>query len=177
MTQVDPPYFAPLTFGDDAERDAFMQQWFGKHLRSMDEPRLYLAYPYDVVRVLMLPTFHEPRLVRIDLDPTTTRIAAKQTDGRGGYGVGRLKIDKTIVAPCHLFNDAIALLNSIDFWNLPRLDDANVLDGTRYVIESRINGEYHVIERASPNTNERKLLAWINANAQELLPKRWITRR
>lgn len=177
MTRVDLPYFAPLTFSDDAERDTFMQQWFGKHLRSMDEPRLYLEYPHDVIRILCLPTFHEPRLARVEQDLATTRIAAKQTDGRGGYGAGRLTVDKTIDAPCHVFDDAIATLNSIDFWNLPSLDDASVRDGTRYVIESRINGEYHAIERASPNTIERKLRDWINANAQELFPIRWVTKR
>jgi hypothetical protein len=166
-----------LTFGGDAERDAFMQQWFGKHLRSMDEPRLFLACPLDVIRLLTLPTFHEPCLVRFERDPTITHIVAKQTNGRGGYGAGRLTVDKTIEALCHVFNDAIASLNSIDFWNLAHLDDAAVLDGTRYVIESQINGEYHVIERVSPNSNERKLLDWFNANSKELFPKLWITKR
>jgi len=143
----------------------------------MNEPRLCLAYSCDVIRLLTLPTFHEPRMVRVERGTTATRISAKQTDGRGGYGPGRLTVDRTTDALCNLFNDATDLLNSIDFWNLPVLDDAVVRDGTRYVIESKVNAEYHVIERASPDTNERKLLDWINANAQGMFPKRWITKR
>lgn len=93
--------------------------------------------------------------MRIDRHTTATRITAKQTNGRGGYGSGRLTVDRTIDAPLKVFDDAIAALNSIDFWKIAALDDAAVLDGTRYVIESSIGDEYHVIERASPGHGER----------------------
>ena len=177
MTRVEPSYFPPLTFGDEMERDDFIQQWFGKHLRSMDEPCLHLEQTCDAVRLLTLPTFHAPRLVRINRDATATRITAKQTDCRGGYGPGRLTVDRTIDAPPNMFDDAISMLNAIGWRKLPTLDDALVLDGTRYVIETTIADEYHVIERASPDRRERELLNWINSHAQSLFPKRWITKR
>jgi len=168
MTRVEPPYFPDLTFGDEADSDAFMQQWFGKHLRSMNERRLHIEQERDSVRLLTLPTFHEPRLVRLDRHESNTQITAKRTDGRGGYGPGRLTINNTIHSGLSIFADATHLLDEINFWDLPALDDAVVLDGTRYVVESTIDGAYHVIERASPNKREKKLLKWLNSQAKQL---------
>lgn len=177
MTRVDPAYFPRLTFGHEVEQDDLIQQWFGKHLRSMDEPRLYLDHAVDAVRVLTLPTFHAPRLVRFHREPKVTRITAKETTGRGGYGAGRLSLDKTIDASTNLFDEAMSALTSIDFWKRPTLDNAVVKDGTRYVIESRIADKYHVIERASLDCGERDLLHWINVHTQGVFQEQGITKR
>ena len=67
-----------------------------------------------------------------------------------------------------VFSDAKSLLEEIDYWNLPVLDDACVLDGTRQVIESNIGGKYHVIERADPKKNERRLIQWLYSQSTGL---------
>lgn len=171
MTRVEPAYFPRLSFSHEVEQDEFIQQWFGKHLRSMAEPRLYLDQTVDAVRLLTLPTFHAPSLVRFNREPAATRITAKQTDGRGGYGAGRLSSSKTIDAATNLFDETISALTSINFWKRPTLEAAVVKDGTRYVIESWIANKYHVIERASPDRSEREVLNWINSHTQGLFQK------
>lgn len=161
MTRVEPPYFPDCTFGDTIDLDDFMQQWFGKHLRSMDEPYLHSQSITGTIRLLTLPTFHEPTLVRVEQHESNTAITTKQTDGRGGYGPGRVTLDHVSECDAALFYEAQDLLEEIEYWNLPVLDDACVLDGTRYVIESNIDGKYHAIERADPKKNERRLIQWL----------------
>ena len=67
-----------------------------------------------------------------------------------------------------VFADTERLLREIDYWSLPVLDDACVLDGTRQIIESNIDGRYHVIERADPSKNERRLIDWLYSQSTEL---------
>jgi hypothetical protein len=170
MTRVEPAYFPDLTFGDEPDRDDFMQQWFGKHLRSMQEARVFSQIESDTIRLLTLPTFHEPTLIRIQRNEERTTVNVKRTNGRGGYGPGVVTLDESSKHERGLFEAGSNLLTDMGFWDLPTLDDAIVLDGTRYVIESRIDGAYHVLERASPKNPERRLLKWLYSLAPQLKP-------
>ncbi len=161
MNRVEPSYFPDLTFGDKTELDDFMQQWFGRHLRSMKEPYLESQPACDTIRLLTLPTFHEPTLVRVERRDSRTVITTKRTDGRGGYGPGRITLNHVSECDATLFAEAQNILKQIDYWNLPALDDACVRDGTRYVIESNIGGKYHTIERAAPKKDESRLIKWL----------------
>ena len=94
MTRVEPQYFPDFTFGGKADVDDFIQQWFGKHLRSMDEPRLHSESIADTIRILTLPTFAAPQLVRVERLESHTAVTSKRTDGRGGYGPGRVTLNQ-----------------------------------------------------------------------------------
>ena len=172
MSRVEPTYFPPSTFSNDMHVDDFMQQWFGKHLRSMDEPRLCSERDADTLRLLTLPTFHEPRLVRIERHVDAIQIVAKQTNGRGGYGPGRLTTDKMIESTVGTFDEAISALKSMNFWDLPSMDDAAVKDGTKFVIEATVCSVYNVLVRSSLNKRESELLNWINSHAKSMFINR-----
>ena len=168
MTRVDPPHFPDLSFGDESDRDDFMQQWYGKHLRSMDEPRLHTERETDTIRLLTLPTFHEPTLIRIERHEIGTLVCVKRTDGRGGYGPGALTLNDRSNENSSLFNAGCELLDEVGFWQMPVLDDVVVLDGTRYIIESSVDDAYHVLERAVPKKPEERLLQWLYSLAPQL---------
>ena len=122
----------------------------------------------STIRLLTLPTFDAPTLVRVERHASYTAVTSKRTNGRGGYGPGRVTLDQQSEHDTALFSEAQHLLEEIGYWNWPALDNAVVLDGTCYVIESVIDGKYHAIERADPNNHEKRLIRWLYSQSPEI---------
>ena len=153
MTRVD-PYFPNGAFSpDDPDTDAFVQQWYGKHLRSMDESRLFeMCDPNTVVyRFLCLPTFHAPYMIRIDATPDGVLLTAKKTNGRGGYGPGRVVLNESIELSPSQWQTFENTIHEIGFWRMPTNGGHTGCDGTQCVIEGSNANSYHVVNRWHPD--------------------------
>ena len=82
----------------------------------------------------------------------------RMTSGKGGnnpgrmvrYGVSWLTKTKT--------QSFLAALENMNFWELRTLpvanDDIVGLDGAQWIVEGVKNGQYHVIDRFSPDTKD-----------------------
>ncbi|WP_439621472.1 hypothetical protein [Gemmata sp.] len=102
-----------------------------------------------VYRLLFLPTFTRPALVRVT-NAGGWRLVRKHTNGRGGYEPGRLASEaERELTP----GEAKRLTKQIErasFWDMPSSERADGLDGWRCVVEGARDGRYHVADRWSP---------------------------
>ena len=142
----------PCEYYPNAVFSGFVANWYGEHLRAMREsslhvkPRLGIASTY---RFLYLPTFSEPLLFRLEVSENGKAVlVTKRTNGKGGYGAGRLTSSSTTsVSPSQLehFRQLIQKLS-------PRSMPAEVpemrgLDGSEWILEVTEGDTYHVLSR------------------------------
>ena len=85
-------FFPPNSLAPRPDFHAFRDRWYVSHLLAMQERPLYPAAPDPpaVYRLLFLPTFQQPAVVRLTETAGGWRAVCKRSDGRGGYSPGRL---------------------------------------------------------------------------------------
>ncbi len=92
-------FFPSNLFHADDEHNAFISNWYGKHLAAMQEPALWeMAQSPDThaYRFLWLRTFHQPIAVRLLVNRDGSGVLiAKRLDGMGGYEPGNLVQNET----------------------------------------------------------------------------------
>jgi len=162
-----PQRYTPVEVWRNAEDARFKEDWFGQHLASMQAPYLVPASALDGyaerVRLLVLPTFHAPYAVMLDRTRggrTTVRIA--MTDGRGGYGTGKLVRDDRRPLPRSDWAAITAAMRTARLAERttdndsgaefvggapPPRDLVRCMDGTRLVFESRTRAGYRIVTR------------------------------
>jgi len=141
------------------------QQWFGRHLAAMGEPMLSAAgkpKDYVAVRLLRLPTFERPSVVRLEAEGDRIARRAVETDGRGGFEAGNVVVDRTDMLTRTQADVMLAELDATGFWSWPVEEEGGLIfmDGTEFVVEAIRNGEHRVRVRTSPEigTEERGLV-------------------
>ena len=138
-------------------RETLMNEWYGKHLRAMDEQTLIKGHAPDleVYRFLWLRTFHHPIVVRVEKNPFGATLVMKETDGAGGYGAGKIidmrQIGLTEKEWCYFSY----LLEEADFWNESlELDGQGGFDGAQWILEGARENHYTAVDRWSPRAGE-----------------------
>jgi hypothetical protein len=146
-------FFPPGALADQPELHTFRARWYAPHLLSMQERPLYPlgADEPEVYRLLFLPTFHEPVVVRLSEVEGAWRAVCKRSDGRGGYGPGRLTTETERDLSAAQANQFRRLLDRAGFWEMPSWEDSAGLDGSQAVLEGVRPGRYHVVDRWSPH--------------------------
>ncbi len=156
------PYFPRGTW--DVDRMLFYEGWFGGHLRAMREKPLFAGSGANeedgetVIRVLILPTFSTPHVIRLTVDTDGEMGFVKKTSsGQGGYDGGVLRTEASgPVAE----RTAMAILNEVGgagIWagRVP-VEPAQVAaggtvtvcsDGTQLVFEFARRDTYQIISR------------------------------
>lgn len=142
--------------------DSFKVNWYSKHLKAMHEPSLYELSRQDpnaeVYRFLWLRTFHHPIAIRLVVRKNGSGwINARMTSGKAGYAPGGIRRSSVSWLPRAKTQSLLAAFESAGFWNLPTdppADDRVVLDGAQWILEGVRGGEYHVIDRCSPEASD-----------------------
>jgi hypothetical protein len=126
----------------NGQRQAWFEQWFGKHLRAMEEPALWpqaaRAGFVQRDRLLVLPSFSAPVAVRIDRKADGSAVAVvTQTDGHGGYGAGKVAVRRSIALTPAALRPLDAAIAEAKLWDRPTepANPALCTDGTRFVFE------------------------------------------
>jgi len=128
--------------------DSFRNAWYSKHLRAMREPVIYSDKTNkEVIRFTWLRTFHEPIVIRIVNNNGFYSIYLKKTNGQGGYKTGILVVAEKNHLDSEKWNDIIKKLNESGFWKMPTNVPDFGLDGAQWVLEAKIGGKYHVVDR------------------------------
>ncbi len=152
-------YFPTGILDKNAQGDQFRANWYSKHLKALREPSLWELSRQDpkaeVYRFLWLRSFHHPIAVRLVVRQNGSGwINSRETFGKGGFQPGG--IDRYGVSWLRkgLTQSFLAAIESGNFWDLPTLADpsenAAKLDGAQWIIEGVRNGNYHVVDRWSP---------------------------
>lgn len=107
-------------------------------------------------RVIWVPTFHAPVAVRIWSSQGRRYLLTKQLDGRGGYGMGRLALDKQQPLSDEQWFSFKKLLMQASYWDLSSADDGPIPhDGAEWIIEGLESNNHHSVHRRSPGTEFR----------------------
>lgn len=146
-------YFSPRANRLASGIEPWKVLWYSGDLRAMGEPSL--AQPragvLESYRFLWLAgprTDHTA--VRIDRTSNGPALTVKVLDCAVGHDPGRKVTDRTRPLTQEQWNDFLQLLERAGFWSMPTRDSRRGLDGAEWVLEGVRGGEYHVVDRWSP---------------------------
>ncbi len=136
----------------DVDRFVSVQDWYGEHLRSMCEPSLFAMTESDleVYRILCLPSFDAPFVIRIAKTANGSRLTLKETSGLGGYDAGHITRDDSRVVAAGDWRAFEHRVERTRFWSMATNEECCGLDGSDCVVEGRRAGTYHVVARWNP---------------------------
>ena len=136
------------------DRESFLNEWYGKHLKAMREPSLLKESrsETEVYRFLWLRSFHNPIAVRVDRNGSNVNLVVKKLSGAGGYDPGKLIVSKNLRLDQGQWCEFMGMLERAKYWNEP-LDDANGahIDGAQWILEGVREGRYHAVDRWTPD--------------------------
>jgi hypothetical protein len=160
-------YFPPGVLGTTTQEHDFKANWYAKELKALHEPSLWeLSQDPNVeaYRFLWVRTFDHPIAARLVVRASGSGwMHARMTSGQGGYKPGRIirwGVSWLTKAKTQSLLQALA---AADFWNLPTLAGPNAgpdgvqrigVDGAQWIVEGVKNGQYHVVDRWSPETGD-----------------------
>jgi hypothetical protein len=179
---ADDSYFPIKTKADGEGVSAFESKWYGKSLERMNEPRLpefTKDVSADIYRIMILPTWGNPIVVRVQRHGELYSLSARRLDGQGGYDPGKLAESKDIELGADDSKTLGGLIQNLNFFQLSTEKDIYGHDGDEWIIEGVSRGKYHVVQRwcaSSYNPEKRKLTAFL-ALCQFLLDKSTLSER
>jgi hypothetical protein len=179
---ADDSYFPIKTKAGGDGVTAFESKWYGKSLERMNEPRLpefVKDVKADIYRIMILPTWGNPIVVRVQRHGELYSLAARRLDGQGGYDPGKLVEAKDFELGADDSNSIATLIQNLDFFQLPAEDRVRGFDGDEWIIEGVSQGKYHVVVRwcaDSYDPEKRKLTAFL-ALCKFLLDKSALSER
>jgi len=146
-------YFPEGSLAERKDLGNFTQEWYGKNLKALEEPALSLQDQEDTYRFLWLRTFHEPMAFRLlKSGKESFKLVIKKTGGAGGYEPGEIIVNKTIDLSNKQIHDLLDKINECDFWNMPSQEKDIGADGSQWILEGKKGGEYHFVDRWSPES-------------------------
>ena len=117
-------------------------------LSACNEPILDTKQATKIFRFTYLRSFHNPIIIRIENNNEKISIYWKVSDGAGGYEPGEIIEDKTKDLKQEDWELIESKIKNIKFWSLPTTkSDLLGLDGSKWIIEGKTLGKYHVVER------------------------------
>jgi hypothetical protein len=167
-------YFPSGVFGPHS----FNDRWYSSTLSALQEPSLF-AVPNDkslqVFRFLWLPSFHRPISVRLTINTDGTgATVTRSVDCHVGLltkpasDTGKLILNATGVIDEVPVKEVLGQLQRLAFWSMPTEEEPAApqydsagrqllriaeVDGARWILEGLRGGEYHVVDRWSPDDN------------------------
>lgn len=150
----NPQFFAPATYGNNP---VFMAGCFSWYLRSLGEqplPGPTGRKRPEVYRVLVLPAFSSPVVVRLTVSSDGTAVANTKI-GKSDLKPEDVVVSKTTPVTRGNVDDFLRMLESADFWRTRSVqqDPAHhTLGGMSWVLEGYHDGLYHVTSWVQPKT-------------------------
>lgn len=144
--------------------DSSDARWIGGVLRALQEPFLHDKVWHEeaeIYRLLVLPTFDHPILVRVTRWPGDKAAATmRSSSGSGGYDPGRLSFERAFVVSSADVHELRNAMKEIDLWSMKTSIPPTTIehpdggvqmivcaDGTTVVIEAVASGNYHIVRR------------------------------
>jgi|SRR5580700_5743505 hypothetical protein len=151
-------YFPPNSLEESPKSSQFKEQWYSKQLSGLHETSLWEASrrteQVQVYRFLYLRSFHNPIVVRLDVEMNgkgllTTKIGS----GQGGNEPGHLITDKSRKMSVEETSWFVDRIDELGFWQLPTYEKSDTIgvDGAQWILEGVKGGKYLVVDRWSPD--------------------------
>lgn len=183
MEQQDSSPPIPIKTKDSQEGvSAFEAKWYGGILKRLDEENLNgrgRDEGTEVYRVMLLPTWGNPIMVRVEKKQDGFLLVSKRADGQAGYDPGKVVESKEVQLSAEDARELRQLISDTKFFEMPTKDGILGLDGDETVFEGVSNGKYHVITRWCATSHEPKKrgLAAFNALCKFLIDKSGLSER
>ena len=136
----------------------FVEEWYSKHLKALEEKALWKMREdknLHLYRFLSLPAWGNPTAITFSIgEDGSGSLIVKKTDGQGGYEPGKLILNKTIKLSQAQTDELLKRFEKPKFWSLPTRIDRMGLDGTQWIIEGLKEGNYHIVDRWTPEEGE-----------------------
>ncbi|MGB6875300.1 MAG: hypothetical protein WBD87_04640 [Candidatus Acidiferrales bacterium] len=129
---------------------AFEAKWYGKSLERMNEPRLpdvAKDVHAEVYRLMILPTWGNSIVVRVQKHGELYSLSARRLDGLAGYDPGKLVESKDIELNADDSKALEVLIQNLSFFQSPTDDGIIGNDGDEWIMEGVSHGKYHVVQR------------------------------
>jgi len=124
----------------------FQNDYYSYVLQSLDEKALHNSKD-QIYRISLFQAFSTAVVVRIEINKNGTadvycKVEWYYTEnGEINSMSEKAKIDKNKT------QEFLALINEVDFWNIPEHDEVLGLDGWRVLVEGVKNRSYHFVDR------------------------------
>ena len=159
---------------------SFRERWYSSTLSALREPSLFALRndkSIQVYRFLWLPSFQRPISIRLTINADGTgSIVTRSVDSHAGLlarptsDTGKLIRDTTIGVDHAQTKEVLAQLQHLAFWSMPTEEEQAappslgavsggrpfrqlIADGSQRIFEGLRDGEYHAVDRVSPDHN------------------------
>ena len=134
--------------------DQFTQSWYGGFLDVLDNVNLVNITGKNAIRFLCLRTFHKPFSIKIIWGKDDYPLLEfNLSNGSGGYSFGNIIKNTKKNVNSESINELLKMLDNNNFYNQPTIgsmpEGIISFDGSNWIIEVNINGNYHVLERGT----------------------------
>ena len=156
-------YFPQNILSTTAARSEARSDVYSKFLRSFHEPSLFELAQKDQLaeayRFLWLREYDHPVVIRFAVKPNGTGWFYRRVEsGTGLSQPGRITDYGMSYSWKSRTNSFRQLLESTGFWNLRPADESSAGSTTsctaHWIIEAVRNGQYHVVDRCSPDMTD-----------------------
>lgn len=158
LPQVEPPQLVvsdEFSMPDDPKLKSDWDALYNEALERFKEiPMRSASFPdHESYRLLLMPTFHSPILIRASRTANGLELTTKLLDGKGGYEIGKLVSNEKRPMTEAEWQHLTELLNRASFWSMPTIDRADdpMPDGASWFIQSRRDDIFHDVIRITPN--------------------------
>jgi len=150
---AQPKTYFPAGANDTLHLNTFEVKWFSEQLAALEEPVIFNdSTGFEGYRFTWLRTFHNPIAIRIEKQGDEYWLFWKKCDGAGGYAPGEIITDRKRKIEIKDWAAFQKKVDSIDFWKMPARIRNYGNDGAEWILEGRVNGTYHVVDRWSPDS-------------------------
>lgn len=128
--------------------DSFIKNWFSETLFLLKEPVLYnYTGEGEFVRLLWLRSFDNAVVVRVSKFQDTIYACIKELKAKSYDAKQQILKDTTILIPVKKWEEILSALQVNNFWVANPAEETSGKDGIEWMLECRINKQYHCIER------------------------------
>jgi hypothetical protein len=165
---VDDSYFPIKNKSGEEGVTAFEAKWFGKFLAQMKEPPLpefTKEANAEVYRMMILPTWGNAILVRVQKHGAIYSLSARRLGGQAGFELGKLVEAKDFELSADDSKALEQLIQNLSFFQLATDDGVLGADGDEWILEGVSQSKYHVAKRwcaSSYNPNKRGLKPFLD---------------
>jgi hypothetical protein len=145
-------YFPAVALSDSAWSAQFLNDWYSRQLKAMNElPLAALENEDESYRFLWLRSFHEPIAIHVWRKGVGHFITVKRLNGRGGYAPGTFNLYWARSLSENDWDAFMMHLEHSEYWSMSTKDDRMLTDGAQWIMEGYREGRYHVVDRQSPD--------------------------
>ena len=139
---------------EDPESPEFLEYCISADLESMNEPSFIEKSKnedFHAYRFLWQRSFHQPICFRLEINTNgSAQLIVKGSWGIGVFYSEELATGKSYKLSKNAVQKFLGYLENADFWNMTPKENPKGLDGANWIIEGVKKGQYHIVDRWSP---------------------------